>query len=438
MSKLLLKNTFFKINVYALICICIVDLVLIRNSNFLFKQFDVNSKIDFFVAFTGVYLLLQLILAYTLAKNDLFMAKDRGSKLIRKFIIIVQIVISANVILIISEILSSSHYHTVLASLAIGLSYSGAIILLGFVIIKFIHWYKLNKLNKTLILYALSTSALLSNIVISILFFEFVLVNMSPINPTGIGQTFIYMPSGSFLKYLYDFQFVSTAFSFSLLWYTTFKFLYGFLVKRKVHFMLILLLPLLFFIFQYLVQYSPYLLNYFLTLSFFERNIYILGTTMTKPIGGLLFGIIFLILSNKIPKQFHLHDYLIIASLGLFLLFATNQASLLSMSPFPPFGIVSASSLLLATYFYLVGITFSVKSISENSELRNIVRKITKEYQIRLLDDISSADILSQIESDVLKKVDKVEKEKPNAYVVDEDEIKQYVIDVLNEIKNKN
>jgi hypothetical protein len=377
-------------------------------------------------------------MAYSLSRNNLFHTTDTGSKFVRGFIILVQITISANVALIIAEILSFSHYHTVIASITIGLSYAGTILLLSFVMIRFIHWYQLNRLNNTLILYSISTATLLSNVIISILFFESVLLNMNPINPTGVGQNFIYMPSGSFLEFLYNAQFVTTVISFGFLWYTTFKSLFSFLIKRKFQFIVILMLPLLFFVFQYLIQYSPYLLNYFLSLTFFERNLYILGTTLTKPIGGLLFGIIFIILSKKIPKQFHLHDYLIITSLGLFLLFATNQASLLTMSPFPPFGIVSAASLSLATYFYLVGITFSVKSISENNELRNIVRKITKEYQIRFLDEISSADILSQIEVDVLKKVDQVDKEKPDRYVVDETEIKQYVLEVLNEMRDKN
>ncbi|MDN5867250.1 MAG: hypothetical protein L0H55_07605 [Candidatus Nitrosocosmicus sp.] len=398
-------------------------------------SFDIIGAIDLYLAIVVTYLLLQFLMIFALSKNDLFKTPDRVYNWIRRLVIVVQITLSGIVGSIIFEILLFSQYHTILASITIGLSYLFSILLLGFVVKKFIHWYNMNRLNNNLILYAISTVALLTNFVISFLFFELVSFNWNPINPTAVGQNYIYIPAGSFLEFLFNAQLVTTVISFALLWYTTFKSLFHFLTKGRVHFILILLLPMLFFVFQYLLEYNSFLRNYILTLSFFERNLYFLGLTITKPIGGLLFGIIFIILSKRIPKQFHLHDYLILTSLGLFILFTTNQAAMVSMFPYPPFGLVSVAFLFLGTYFYLIGITFSVRSISENNELRNTIKKITKESDIRFLDEISSADILSRIEQDVLKKVDKVDKKNTGIHSVDESELKQYVLDVLNELK---
>ncbi len=48
--------------------------------------------------------------------------------------------------------------------------------------------------------------------------------------------------------------------------------------------------------------------------------------TMTKPIGGILFGVAFWIISRRV-SQHGIKDYLIVSAYGIVLLFTSNQAT---------------------------------------------------------------------------------------------------------------
>jgi HD superfamily phosphohydrolase len=120
---------------------------------------------------------------------------------------------------------------------------------------------------------------------------------------------------------------------------------------------------------------------------------------------------------------------------GLFLLFASNQATILTVFPYPPFGFVSISTLCLSAYFFYIGIYFSVISITSNNELRKIIKDITSKYDLRLLDEISSANILSEIEKSVIENISNRD-DSNQSLQVNESEIKEYVEDILNELRN--
>ena len=107
---------------------------------------------------------------------------------------------------------------------------------------------------------------------------------------------------------------------------------------------------------------------------------------LSKPVGGILFGIAFWIIARSVNHS-ALKDYLMIAGYGLLLLFTSNQAAVLINSPYPPFGMATISFVGLSSYLVFVGIYSSAISVAEDSKLRQSIRKmIVKES--KLLDSI--------------------------------------------------
>lgn len=422
------------LGIYFLIIISILDIIFIKNSNFLLQGLGSNLKYFYFI-FDILYLLVQFFLLVFIFKNQMFKRTDKISKILKLFVIGVQIVTATIIILTLYEIFTFSHYHTILIAISIGMSYSSSIFILGIIVRKLFLWYNINKMNRISFIYAISTISLLCNFLLSMWFFESIASEASSIVPTWIGPNFIYISPGSIQNILYYLQFVTMIISFILMWLSTTKTLFQFIIRGHKHLLIIIIIPLLFFIIQYVFIINPLLLLNIISTIFPDKNVYVLIFSMSKPIGGLFFGIIFLILSNKIPKHFNLHNYLILCCSGLLLLFVTNQAPLLTMFLYPPFGLVSISSLCVSSYFFYIGIYFSVISISENKELRNIIKKIASNYKIRFLEEISASNILEEIEKEVIRNVKNIEKNKKEFISVNESEIKQYIEQILSDFK---
>jgi hypothetical protein len=85
--------------------------------------------------------------------------------------------------------------------------------------------------------------------------------------------------------------------------------------------------------------------------------------TVSKVAGEVLFGTAFWLIARTIKRGNIVRQYLIIAAIGLVLLFTSNQASLLINTPYPPFGIITTSVMGLSSYLVLIGIYSSAISV---------------------------------------------------------------------------
>ena len=88
-----------------------------------------------------------------------------------------------------------------------------------------------------------------------------------------------------------------------------------------------------------LLSLDPVSYTFFVTLVF----------TLSKPIGGILFGIAFYTLARNFRQNPALRNYLMISALGFVLLYVSNQASVLVVTPFPPFGAPTVAFMALAS-----------------------------------------------------------------------------------------
>ena len=160
--------------------------------------------------------------------------------------------------------------------------------------------------------------------------------------------------------------------------------------------------------------------------------------TFAKPIGGIMFGIAFWNISRKISFDKALKGYMVISGYGFLLLFISNQATSLILTPYPPFGIATVSILIVSSYLVMVGIYTSAALVSINSNVRNTIHQMTKES--RLLDFIGKA----EMEKEVTKIVTKIsaqteiqEELVKTDFKIDEQDLKRYIIEVAEELREK-
>jgi hypothetical protein len=234
-----------------------------------------------------------------------------------------------------------------------------------------------------------------------------------------------------------DIYFVSFIFSFVSAWIAT-AYLLKYYANRvgRIKYYSIMLCPLVFFAAQFgvpiLKAISPaFNLDPFTVVSY----ILVLGT-LSKPIGGLMLAICFWSMSRAAIQKPVVRNYFIISGFGFLLLFTSNQAILISIAPYPPFGISTITVMGISAYMIVLGIFSTTISISNDSELRKSVQRFVKS-QSHLLELIASSETQRELESRVMYIVRKQASELESTTGVEpslsEDELKAYLKEVLKE-----
>ena len=156
--------------------------------------------------------------------------------------------------------------------------------------------------------------------------------------------------------------------------------------------------------------------------------------TLSKPIGGVMFGIAFWRMSKAVSYEKNLEKYLIITGYGFVLLFSANQSTSLVLTPFPPFGTTTVIILIIASYLITLGIYRSASLVSKSNELRKTIYKTAKES--KLLEFIGNAEMQKEINNTVDKILQKFETS-PNAKPeeLDREEMKYYLNQVIDQLK---
>ena len=160
----------------------------------------------------------------------------------------------------------------------------------------------------------------------------------------------------------------------------------------------------------------------------------------TIPVGGALFGIAFWSVARNIGRN-AVKRYMMISAYGMMLLFSSNQATGLALVPYPPFGLATVSFFGLSSFLIVIGIYSSAISVAEDSQLRKSIRRYAIE-ESKLLDNIAMAQIERKIEKNVLaftkRNQDKMIEETGIQSYLSEDDVKQYLEQVLQEVRKEN
>lgn len=149
-----------------------------------------------------------------------------------------------------------------------------------------------------------------------------------------------------------------------------------------------------------------------------------------------MLGLGFWTMARVAERNSTVRRYLVFAGFGFFLLFSSNQAILMALAPYPPFGIITTIG--ISAYLVVSGLYTSTVSLSQNTEVRRSIRRLTKS-QSALFDSMVSAESEKEIEKRVMEIVRKESVEMANRSGVElslsDSEAKQYLEEVIREIK---
>jgi hypothetical protein len=166
---------------------------------------------------------------------------------------------------------------------------------------------------------------------------------------------------------------------------------------------------------------------------------YYLYSSTTSIVGGGLLAFAFWNISKALSPNKAVMSYLRLCAYG-FLLNSFATLASISAAPYPPFGIVSFTLLPLSAYIIILGLYSTAVSISQDVRLRQYVRNLTKENP-GFLSNIGQAQMEREIQSKAadLESVVKqerlqLEKESGIQSSVQQQDIKQYLLEVLQEV----
>jgi hypothetical protein len=358
-------------------------------------------------------------------------------KTIHNAVRISQVTIAVLLIFLLLQTVIMQGYYTLAMLAVLWISYGSSIFLMGLLAKRFVSWFRTNK-NYVIAMYALASASIAVNVGFTIFFVTDIVID----RPTEIGPysagSMVIIPRDSLTAFHNSGFFVSSIVAFTVLWLST-----AILLSHKAHmlgklkFWLVIGSPLVLFLAQFASFFGQFL-NPFIDADPVAFSIWVtLIFTLSKPIGGILFGTSFYIIARKFSNDVAIRDYLIVSAIGFVLLFASNQASVLLAGPYPPFGIATSSLTGIASFLVFLGIYSSAISISQDSSLRQIVRKNAADHS-GMLDKIGTAHMTEEIEHRVIKVVRANSEKLMEATGIEssesEENVKRYISEVLAEL----
>lgn len=433
------SNKKFVVLLISLTIVVLVDISLVKVNDLIDKNFiPLQIKLIIFSICCSLCLLLQIgIIRYVqrLIRTERLFRSLSGRSL--RFISLGSVAILAVLLgYIIFEQISFNYYNTLLNILIVAISYGIGAVFVTWLALLFLRWYKSNH-SLIILLYFISMLVIAFNLCAT---GAWASAKLSPPHKIGeyIGSSGDLTP-GMFLTLDIIYR-VSSFMSFFSIWITTAILMVNYREKlmNVIIDWILLSIPLIYFVVTYFYQFvignilTSYIPDDPVTVSI------VLGAflSLSKPIGGLLFGVAFWNIATSVSYEKRIRAYMIISGWGIFLIFAVNQAATQVVAPYPPFGLATITVLNLAGFLMLIGISNSAALVSANTNLRRSIHKHALES--RLLNLIGHA----EFEKEIQRTVGKIMEDKPDIesaadteYELDEEELKRYLEVVIKEVK---
>lgn len=438
----LVSNRLIFIVIVSLIVVFVIDTTFAISYDLVSKTaLPTETKKIIFGLNIIICLILQfIIILYTTKLTQRKRLSNRlGLKVFEKVGRFAYYLVVAIVTYLIFQLFYYDYYYSSTIMLIVLVTYSTASVLIAKTAILFFSWYRQNH-NFVIFMYFIS----LTMIIFTLLLTDTIVNLHLNARPERIGEFLggtIDVTGGkySYFNFLYK---VSSIVSFLSIWLTTTILMYsaGRGLLRQIRYWIMPIALLAYFMSINLFEqiYRPVLLPLFkfdpVLLSIFLIMIFILA----KPIGGIIFCVTFWNISRKVSFEKTLRGYMIISGYGFLLLFSTNQPSSLILTPYPPFGVATVTILIVSSYLVMVGIYNSATIVSINSNVRASVYQIAKES--KLLDFIGKAEMQKEI-TKIVRKVSKQTEEEEDmagtSFTLDEQGLKDYILEVVDELKEK-
>jgi hypothetical protein len=423
-----------------LIAVLIIDTSLVKIYDLIQKNLiQLQNKLVLFSVNSSLCLLLQIFLIRYI-RNTLRLDRLNKTLKVKSFYIISLVslsVLGSFIGFLIFQMFYNNYYDTVLSIAIITISYGTAASLMIWLSLLFFSWYRSSH-NLIVLLYSVSMSVIAFNLIMTASFSS---IKVSE-RPDHTGE---YVGGGGDISggrhlLLDNIYRVSSFMSFFSIWITT-AILMNFYREKLINaivYWLILGLPLVYFLITYFYQFflAKFLISYIVIDPITVSIILSAFLSLSKPVGGLIFGAVFWNISKTVGYEVNIKTYMIISGWGIFLIFAANQASAQMLTPYPPFGLATITILVLASFLMLLGIYNSATLVSANNELRRSIYNHALES--KLLGAIGRAEMEKAIQNTVEQvNRDKVELEKEleEPVELDEMELEKYVEFVVKEVR---
>jgi hypothetical protein len=407
-------------------------------------QNDPSWRLSVFIIIATAYAIAQyIILKFIKTNSNEIRSKEKGLHLnvIHKIVTTVQYLLTAILIFVIVQMIVTSVYNVVFIVASTMISYGLAITILGILAQRFLLWFKSNR-NFVVLSYGLSSVMLSINSALTFILVSHILLD----KPTEVTQSYIasnppFFIAGSAMTMLYSAYVITSILSFVAIWIATTLLLRHYSKRLgTIKYWIMLSIPLIYFLSQFLSLFLNVFILLFKPNPIFFGVFFTLIFSLSKPVGGILFGVAFLTIARSISQQSIVRNYMYISAYGLVLSFVSNEAIVLVDAPYPPFGLSTISFMGLSSYLILVGIYSSAISVSEDSKLRQSIRRFAMD-ESKLLDSIGSA----QLEQEILRKAmpilkkqqSNIKEETGVQSSLTEEDMKQYLEEVLLEIGHK-
>jgi hypothetical protein len=423
-----------------LITILVVDTSLSKVSDLLGKRSYLGWSTSVYIVLTAAFAAAQVFLLRFTKKKimDLGINKMPHLKLLHSMVTVTQYILIAIILFLSYQLIVTSHYNTVILAIVTTISLALALFVLTMLSYRLILWSASDKSKVIVLLYAISSMALATNVIFSLAYMDVSLTNRPPIVSANSQNNFIPMVKGSTSFFLSNGYIISDIVSFIAIWISSLFLLYRFRKRMgATKFWIIVAAPLAYFLSQFVTVFfnifsvlvgtvDPLHFNVLITLLF----------TSTKLVGGVLFGVAFWTIARTIRKDSHVRDYMIISAYGVILFFVSGVSGVIQ-APFPPFGVLAIATEGFASYMLFLGIYSAAVSVSQDSVLRRSIRK-SVETQSNLLHGIGEAQMQKEIERRVLKtakeNADEMKEDTGVEKAMTDVEMKDYMNQVVNEL----
>ena len=431
----MMSNYWTVFGVVSVLVICLVLEVSIVNVSGFSNQSSSATDIQIFSALGVLSIISQLIILNFIRTRNLPFERSI-LRIMYKVMVLTQLAIIVILVIILIEIIFTVSYYLIHLELIFMISSVTAIAVMGLLSYKFVTWLKLNK-SWTTLAYLCASLSLSINAIIGIIYVSDQLSYVSDvIQPSPYGGFMMHSHTSS-LAVLYT---ISSGVTLVLFWLGTVLLLQSYRKRLgTIKFWIIMLVPLLYFLSQFQPLVTGILFNYSSGNPMLFSIVYVLMVEVSTPIGGILFGLAFMLVARKIQNA-KVKGYIVISGIGLLLLLISYRPQEIITGPFPPFGLLSASFMGLSSYLVFFGIYSSAISVSQDSKLRASIRK-SVEAEVNFIVNIASAEMTHTVTERVLRKVRAVSEMIPRdtgiATSLTDIEIKDYVAEVIKETKNR-
>jgi hypothetical protein len=428
-----------------IVAVLIVDISILRIARSGGWQYghDWQSVIIFILMSLTFAVAQYFILRYvkTTGEKELrFTRKSKQSGLVmilfRKGMWVIQYFLTAILGLVILEIVLYSYYNSTAVTTAATFSYVTGFVIMGLLSFNLFRWFNRNRSRKsdlTVFLYAISSAALAINTAIALA----MTYELSQHKPEIVRSHSATVYASAAVRPALDSAYtITSTLGFISMWIATVIILRSYAHKLgQIRYWFLVSIPLVYFVSQFLTLFLNQLAYVIALYSIFFNLLFVLS----KPVGGILFGAaLWAIAKSSISRESIVRDYLILAAIGVMLFFVSSRNTAAEMA-YPPFGLIGALFVGLSAYMMFLGLYSTAISVSHDAKLRQSIRRsATKESE--LLDSIGSAQMEQELQNRVLKLVkeqsDRMMEETGIQPSLGENEIKEYLDMVVNEIKS--